>query len=181
MQDPWRPLRRLHPGAPFLVRFVVLAVLFYAFAWTDLYTQHILPALSAAQAVASGAVLTLFGSAVSVVGNEVRGLTFALRIQQGCDASEATALLTAACLAFEAPWRQRLIAAAAGVVLVFVLNIVRVVTLYWIGLYAGDWFHTAHVDVWPALILLDAMILWTLWARWVRRLPSRDATASGAA
>jgi exosortase H (IPTLxxWG-CTERM-specific) len=165
---------RGHAGRPFLLRFVVLTAVFYGFAWTSVYRDHVLPVVAGVQAQVSGVLLSLLGEANVVEGAVGRGLGeaagVALVIKEGCDATEATALLIAACLAFPAPWANRLRGVAYGISLIFVLNVARVVTLFFISHYARDWFHTAHVDVWPALILLDAVLLWVLWARSARRV-----------
>jgi exosortase H (IPTLxxWG-CTERM-specific) len=158
-------LAEIHPGLPFLLRFVVFAALFYGFAASSLYVDRLLPGIAGVQATVSGWMLTLFGQQMTVVGRDLSGAGVALSIKEGCDASEATALYVAACLAFPAAWRSRLWAAVAGVAMIFVLNVARVVTLFYVALYARDWFDVAHVDVWPVLILLDCVILWSLWAR----------------
>ena len=160
---------RLHQGHRFLLLFVVLAALFYGAAWTDTYVHGVLPIVTDIQADASGVVLGWLGRTVETPGNEVRSSTFALRIVQGCDASEATALYMAACLAFPLRWIDRVKGALLGVACIFVLNIARVVTLFVIGERSSEWFHTAHVDIWPVLILLDAVLIWGLWARFARR------------
>ena len=165
--------RKGHAGLPFLARFVGFTALFYLFAWTDLYGQIVLPAVAGVQATVSGAMLGLIGEPVTVDGSLLRGSGdashVALVIKEGCDAIEATALLVGACMAFPAPWKERLRGVAYGIGLIFVLNIARVVTLFLISHYAYAWFHTAHVDIWPALILFDALILWFVWARRARR------------
>lgn len=151
----------------FLLRFVGLAAAFYAFAWTDVYVTWILEPVARVQAALSGVALGVIGYAVQVTGNVVTASDggFALEIRQGCDAAEATALFVAASLAYPAPWRDRGRAAAGGVALIFVLNVLRVITLYLIGVHLPRWFHFAHVDLWPALILADALVIWALWAR----------------
>jgi exosortase H (IPTLxxWG-CTERM-specific) len=164
------PVRKVHPGLPFLGRFVGLAALFYGFASSSLYLDTMLPGIASQQATISGWMLNLLGQPVSVSGRELGGAGVLLSIQEGCDASEATALYVAACLAFPAAWESRLRAAALGVGVIFVLNVLRVVTLFYVGRYAPDWFDVAHVDVWPVLILLDCVILWTLWARQAPRV-----------
>lgn len=166
----------MHPGAPFLLRFVAFAAAFYGFAWTAFYQQRILAPVAAVQAWLSGGLLRVVGEPVVVRGNVLSAMPpsapFALEIRQGCDAAEATALFVAATVAFTAPWRARLGALAAGVLMIFVLNVARVASLFLIGRYAEDWFHTAHVDLWPALILVDAVGLWVVWVRWYAR-PAR--------
>ena len=56
------------------------------------------------------------------------------------------------------------------------LNIVRVISLFYLGQWDRHWFEWAHLYVWQALIMLDVLIVWLVW---VRTLP-RDDDHSGA-
>jgi exosortase H (IPTLxxWG-CTERM-specific) len=172
---------RMHPGAPFLLRFALFAAAFYGFAWTTFYQERVLAPVAGVQAWLSGGILWALGEPLVVRGNLISALPpsppFALEIRQGCDAAEATALFVAATLAFAAPWRARAGALLAGVAMIFVLNVARVASLFLIGRYAEAWFHTAHVDLWPAMILIDAVGLWVLWVRYVARRPGQRAAS----
>jgi exosortase H (IPTLxxWG-CTERM-specific) len=74
-------------------------------------------------------------------------------------------------LAFPAPWKNRLIGLAAGVVAVQALNVVRVISLFYLGQWNLAVFEFAHLYVWQALIMLDVLIVWLIW---VRTLPRAD-------
>ena len=47
-----------------------------------------------------------------------------------------------------------------------VLNLIRIVTLFLIGVYFRKFFHMMHIDVWQALFILLTISLWFLWAWW---------------
>ena len=66
----------------------------------------------------------------------------------------------------------RLLGLAAGIVAVQGLNVVRVISLFYLGQWNRDVFEWAHLYVWQALIMLDVLIVWLLW---VRTLPRGDA------
>ena len=80
-------------------------------------------------------------------------------------------MLCAAILAFPSPWRHKLAGLAIGVVAVQLLNIVRVISLFYIGQWDFAVFEWAHQYVWQALIMLDVLIVWLIW---VRRVPAAD-------
>jgi exosortase H (IPTLxxWG-CTERM-specific) len=124
----------------------------------------------------SAALVTLFDPAVFANGNVLRSTAsgFAVRIEAGCNGVEATIVLVAAVLAFPAPWRNKLIGLAAGIVAVQGLNIVRVISLFYIGQWSFAVFEWAHLYVWQALIMLDVLIVWLVW---IRTLP-RDGRGS---
>mgnify|MGYP003382444000 CR=1 FL=1 len=78
-------------------------------------------------------------------------------------------VLIAAMLAFPAPCRYRLAGIAVGIFAIQVLNLVRIVSLFFLGLWSQTAFEWAHLYVWQALIMLDALVVWLLW---IRSLPS---------
>ena len=54
----------------------------------------------------------------------------------------------------------------AGTVLLQLLNLVRIVTLYWIGLYVPDVFDSAHLEIWPTAFIIVAIVLFIGWIEW---------------
>src|SRR5207342_3576638 len=109
-------------------------------------------------------------------GKVLRSTTngFAVSIEAGCNGVEATIVLVAAILAFPAPWKRRLIGLAIGIVAVQGLNIVRVISLFYLGQWDLRVFEWAHLYVWQALIMLDVLVVWLIW---VRRVPRIGAPA----
>jgi exosortase H (IPTLxxWG-CTERM-specific) len=101
---------------------------------------------------------------------------FAVSIEAGCNGVEATIVLVAAILAFPAGWKRKLIGLAAGIVAVQGLNIVRVISLFYIGQWNFNVFEWVHLYVWQALIMLDVLIVWLLWVRTLPR--ATPATAA---
>jgi exosortase H (IPTLxxWG-CTERM-specific) len=97
---------------------------------------------------------------------------FAVSIEAGCNGVEALLVLAAAMLAFPAPWRMKLIGLAIGAVAIQALNILRVISLYYLGQWNAQAFEWAHLYAWQALVMLDALIVWLLWIRALPRSPS---------
>jgi exosortase/archaeosortase family protein len=56
------------------------------------------------------------------------------------------------------------------------LNIVRVISLFYLGQWNFSVFEWAHLYVWQALIMLDVLIVWLVW---VRLLPRNDDSRGG--
>jgi exosortase H (IPTLxxWG-CTERM-specific) len=90
---------------------------------------------------------------------------FAVTILAGCNGLEAMIVLSAAVLAYPAPWKHRLVGLAAGSVAIGLLNLVRIVSLFYIGQWNRTAFEWAHLYVWQVLIMLDALIVWLVWLR----------------
>jgi len=105
---------------------------------------------------------------------------FAVSIEAGCNGVEATIVLLAAMLAFPAPWKNKLIGLAAGVVAVQGLNVIRVISLFYLGQWDREVFEWAHLYVWQALIMLDVLIVWLVWVRTLPKTgPGEDPPPSG--
>jgi exosortase H (IPTLxxWG-CTERM-specific) len=97
---------------------------------------------------------------------------FAMVIVAGCNGVEAMLVLLAGILAYPAPWRSKLVGLAIGAVAIQALNLVRIVSLFYLGQWDMNWFEWAHLYLWQALIMLDALIVWMLW---IRALPEAAA------
>ena len=99
---------------------------------------------------------------------------FAISIEAGCNGVEAAIVLIAAMIAFAAPWKHRLAGIATGLATVQAMNLLRIVSLFYLGQWSMTVFQFAHLYLWQALIMLDVLIVWLLWLRW---LPAPEAPA----
>jgi exosortase/archaeosortase family protein len=114
-------------------------------------------------AAGAGVVLRAFDPSVRVVGQEITG-AFSMRIVQTCDAMDVTILLGSAIVSWRGPIGRRIVAALAGALALGLLNIVRICSLYWVGMARPSLFEAAHLDVWPAVILIVAVALFFAFA-----------------
>lgn len=92
---------------------------------------------------------------------------FGVSIEPGCNGVEAVLVLCAALVAFPASWRQRLYGLLVGFVAIQVLNVVRVISLFYLGQWSRPAFDFAHLYLWQGLIMLDVLVVYLLWLRWV--------------
>jgi exosortase H (IPTLxxWG-CTERM-specific) len=112
-------------------------------------------------------IVKAFDDNVIATGNVIRDSVsgFGVRIERGCNGLEAVIILFAAIFAFPAPFKNKLIGFAAGFFAIQLLNLVRIISLF----YLGQWNYTAfewfHLYLWQALIILDAMVVWLIWLR----------------
>jgi exosortase H (IPTLxxWG-CTERM-specific) len=149
----------------FAILFVVILLGLFAFELSPPGQALVRPWTAAVAAVSSELIRAFDGDAVSQ-GNVVHSVRtgFAMAIEAGCNGVEAMLVLLAGILAFPASWRWKL-AGLAGVVAIQALNIVRIVSLFYLGQWNGPWFDWAHLYLWQALIMLDALVVWLLWMR----------------
>ncbi len=106
---------------------------------------------------------------------------FSISIEAGCNGVEASIVLLAAILAFPASWRDRFWGLVLGFLAVQSVNLLRVVSLFFLGQWNFKAFEFAHLYMWQALIMLDVLAVWLLWMRYVARSQRRSDTAQQAA
>lgn len=121
------------------------------------------------------AAAALFDPSVIAQGATLLSSTngFAVTILAGCNGLEAMIVLLAAVVAYPAPWKHRLIGLAAGSVAIGLLNLVRIVSLFYIGQWNRTAFEWAHLYVWQVLIMLDALVVWLVWLKTLPRTATR--------
>ena len=90
---------------------------------------------------------------------------FSVSIQSGCNGVEAVLVLIAAIVAFPAPLKYKFWGIITGFFAVELLNIVRIISLFYLGQWNQTIFEWAHLYVWQALIMLDVLIIFLLWLR----------------
>jgi len=101
---------------------------------------------------------------------------FGVEMRDGCNAVNVTILLWSAVLAFPAPWKMKTLGLAAGSAIVQVLNMMRFISLFYLGQYSMTWFDFAHAYLWESLLALDTLVVFWLWAkRAMRPRASPDA------
>jgi exosortase H (IPTLxxWG-CTERM-specific) len=161
----------------FLASFVAILVGLFALELTPPLQVAVVAPWTSGLAWVSATLAAAFDPHVLAMGKVLRSTTngFAISIEAGCNGVEAAIVLIAAMLAFRAPWKHRLLGIAAGLAAVQVLNVVRVVSLFYLGQWSVAAFEWAHLYLWQALIMLDVLVVWLLW---LRALPPPAAVAS---
>ena len=120
-------------------------------------------------------IVTAFDDNVVASGNVIHDSVsgFGVRIERGCNGLEAVIILFSAIFAFPAPFKNKMIGFVAGFFAIQLLNLVRIISLF----YLGQWNYTAfewfHLYLWQALIILDALVVWLIWLRTLPH-PSKD-------
>ena len=161
------------PAGRFVARYVaVLVGLFAVAAWQPVDDRLVDP-YTTFVAHESAVALRVLGEDVRVDGQVLSSPRFAVTIYNGCNGLEAILVFVAGVLAFPASWRARLLGVVLGVVAVQLLNIVRVVSLYYVGVWRPEWFTTAHVLVWQTVVILFAVVLWLFWVQRHALAPAR--------
>ena len=166
-------------GRFFLFFVAIVVALFTAELTPPIQSAVVFPWTDALARISAG-LITIFDPHVAAFGTILQSTTngFAISIEAGCNGIEAAIILVAAMLAFPASWKHRAIGILAGVAAVQALNIVRVVSLFYLGQWNLNAFKWAHLYLWQGLIMLDALIVWLLWIRALASAPRLSADAA---
>ena len=156
----------------FLIFLVIQGALFTAELTHPIQDAVIIPFTEGIAAI-SAWMVKLFDPDVISQGIILRDADsgFAVAIQSGCNGVEATIVLIAAMIAFPSPWKMKLIGITVGFIAIQVMNLARIITLFYLGQWNETAFQWAHLYIWQALIMLDVLIVFLIWLRY---LPKRS-------
>jgi exosortase H (IPTLxxWG-CTERM-specific) len=125
-------------------------------------------------AAATGAIANLFGAAAQVHGSEVTSPDFSMSIVFGCTGIVPMVIFISAVLAYPCTAKQKAMGIALGIVALYVLNLVRMVSLFFIGAHLSEnIFNTAHFLIWQPVMILAAIVLWLFWVEKLVPVPNR--------
>ncbi len=157
--------------ARFLVIFLAVLAVLFTVEMLEPVQQHVVQPFTASLADISAALIMPFDDKVTASGRVIRhsGNYFAVSIEAGCNGVEAAIVLIAAVIAFPARWRQRLAAIAIGFLAIQAMNILRIISLFYLGMWNMTVFSWTHLYLWPVLIMLDVLVVFLFYLRVVNR------------
>ena len=127
--------------------------------------EHVIVPFTAFISSVSSLLLRLFGSEAHSQGTRLAGQGVSFELRNGCNGVWATIIFVSAVLAFPSPFRARLWGVLFGFCAIFVINLLRVISLFYIVLYYPKLFEGAHIYVWQSVVIGAAVLLWLFWAQ----------------
>jgi exosortase H (IPTLxxWG-CTERM-specific) len=112
---------------------------------------------------AVAAIIDLFGAGAVANGALVSSPRYSMDIAMGCDGVEASCLYLAGVMAFPTSWGARLIGLALGVPLIQIINLARLVGLYYVGMYLPSVADQIHDYVAQTLVILLSTAILIFW------------------
>jgi archaeosortase B (VPXXXP-CTERM-specific) len=155
----WKQNRRML--RPVILFFVLIGI--FIFLYSLMVPSRPFHAFMAFTANSIGVLLNLTGRNVTVQDTVVSSSQFAYQIVDLCTAVMPMLILTAAIIAYPSRVKEKLVGLLIGLLGIFLVNQVRLVSLFYIGIYAPGIFETAHLLVWQSLMILLAIGLWLIW------------------
>ncbi len=162
----------------FLAVFAMLMGGYYFATTTSVVKDDFIPWFLEQNATVSAVVLHTFGyEDMKQRGNALVSSRGAVSVERGCDALDPCALFVAAVLSTPAPVLSKLLSALGGACILVVLNLVRIITLFLTAVHWRSAFDVMHLEVWQALFIILAIVLWMVWASWERNRRRRSVVA----
>lgn len=164
----------------FAALFVGFLVLLFGLELLQPVQQHLVLPWTGLLARTAQVLVGWFDSTVQAQGKVLWNPStgFGVSIEPGCNGVEAFVVLCAAVRAYPlGNWRQKIAGLVVGFGAIQALNVVRVISLFYLGQWNTAVFEFAHAYVWQALIMLDVLVVWMLWARMVApKVEAQDQT-----
>lgn len=155
-----------------LVLYAALLAGFGLFVWVFFQSWFVGSALLPLQkitAIITSKLIPLVGLEAAQEGIILRHAEgFAYQISHGCVGLVPIGFLLIALLAYPATGPQKIWGMLAGAILLVMLNFVRLVHLFYIGVTDFESFHFAHSIGWHAATVIAILGIWYVWTGWVR-------------
>jgi len=167
--------------ARFVTLFVVTLLGLFTVEMLVPVQEHVIIPFTAMLARLSAALILPFDTSVIAYGKvlQFKDSGFAVSIEAGCNGVEATIVLIAAVIAFPASWKARISAISLGFLAIQVMNLARIISLFYLGDWNMQFFTWIHLYLWPALIMLDVLIVFIVYLRYLSNNEKPVQAASG--
>lgn len=170
LKQPWS-----RPESRFLILFLsILGVSFTVVALKPINDGFVVPYTTFIAKI-SGTVLGLLGEKITIHGCQLTSPRFAVTIYNGCNGLITSLIFISGVLAFPARWTAKAIGVVAGLVAIQVINLIRIVSLFYIGIYLPKFFNESHIFVWQSIVILSGVALWVAWAHRFARPRSHES------
>lgn len=155
-----------------ITRFLVKVFAIYV-VWYLVYELWVLPngfidePLSRNIASVSAGILSFFGEDIFLYGRVV-GITGAagVEIVDGCNGIAAIGLFLGFIYAYPGAWLPRIYFSIFGIVVIYLVNVARIVTLCLIQIYYPSAFDFTHDYSTTAIFYIIIFILWMIWVNY---------------
>lgn len=114
-------------------------------------------------------LLKLLGINVISTGISVTGHGFSVDIKYGCNAIYEILIYIAAMVAYPLRMKEKITGIIIGVVFIYILNLFRVIVLFWTGMHFPDVFKALHEHIGQSIFIFFLVFLWIFWVTRLNR------------
>jgi len=145
------------------VIFLACILLLYTLLRTSMVREYVAEPLAVAFASVGALALNLLSQKATVSGTLLSVEGFSAKIDDVCTGIFVVAIYLSAVLAYPSRPMEKLKGLVLGASAILILNLIRVVSLMYIGRYLPNFFETAHLLVWQSLVIFSAFLAWLYW------------------
>lgn len=174
----WRKMQGLQkPILQFWLAFAGIMLLFYLLAVQPFYVSNIQIPVGIFFAHVGSGLLSILGQGTTASGMAINSDAYSLLIQKGCDAIAPIMLVVTGILLFPADRKKKWLGIGIGILSLFALNLIRIITLYFVGKHAPEYFEFMHIEFWQVVFIGLAILYFFYWLNWVTK-PTPHAPVS---
>lgn len=135
---------------------------------SEAFKAAALTPLCRTQTLISAWILQALGSPVVRIDNQLHDPVSgqAIEVLWACSGADVCFILAAAMGICPASIKARLIGIVLGFLMIQGMNVVRIISLFYLNIYSPAGFEFAHLYLWQGLLMLDALVLMLVWLRW---------------
>ncbi len=145
-----------------VVTFSILFIILTNQSWFEQISNKILSGYSSI----SSSILNLFGQNTTSNGELIQSNKFSMQVKKGCDAIAPMILFIISIAFFPTQHKKKILGIILGIAFLAVLNIIRIVSLYFVGAYTNEIiFEIVHVDIWQIFFIVLTLFAWIYWLK----------------
>ncbi|MCK5059520.1 MAG: hypothetical protein KAT34_22915 [Candidatus Aminicenantes bacterium] len=152
------------------IRFCLLFALYLAGIYflikTNWVESNLLLPLSKKMAQLTNWLLNILGLTTQYYNSIVfSSQGFAIEIINKCTGILQVAFFASGVLAYRCPFIKKIPGFITGILVISVFNLTRIVTLFFIGVYAPSWFAIFHGVIWEFGMIIVTFSMWLFWLK----------------
>ena len=144
----------------FVIGFLLLLISFFKLFNSNYSITNIQPFISKITAYITFIFLKLTGAKVQLNNTIIVSAEFSMQIAISCCAIDPIGILLCTILAFPSSILKKVIGILLGFLILFFVNIIRLVSLYYAGVnFNKNVFDNIHLSIWQYIFILIAIVL----------------------
>ncbi|NQT73876.1 MAG: archaeosortase/exosortase family protein [Chloroflexi bacterium] len=108
-------------------------------------------------------IWNLFDNSAIVTNTAISSSDFNFEVTAECTSIGPTAIFTSAVIAWPSTIKEKIKGIIVGAAALFIINLIRILTLFYIGSHFPNQLDLFHYYIWQGIIVLLALGLWVFW------------------
>ena len=152
----------------FIIKFSTFSIVMYLFYYYFIKDTIILISLKNGTALILASLLSMLGFKSIASGNIVSMDGFSMEIIDECTAIFSSIIYISGVLAYPANMKQKLLG-MIGVPILYIIDLMRLIILAFVGVKAPSFFEYVHVYLWQATFIIFVILVFVLWINKVNK------------